>query len=103
VLSEDASDCRDQGAIRPDSKPPEATYMILTAVAITEIEAGFVNARRVYLKHRGLAVFNSDTVCLIGDMQPPSSSTPWVSRTQSLRFGTWFRVLNDEGRLIDKG
>jgi hypothetical protein len=53
----------------PDFAPPEATYMILTAVAIKEIEAGFCDGKDCLnsLKHRGLAVFNSDTVWLIGD------------------------------------
>jgi predicted transcriptional regulator len=53
----------------PNIAPPEATYMILTAVAIKEIEAGFVDGKDCLnsLKHRGLAVFNSDTTWLIGD------------------------------------
>lgn len=63
----------------PNTAPPEASYMILTAVAIREIEAGFVNGRDCLqsLKHRGLAVFNSDTVWLIGDdweVKPPISA-----------------------------
>ena len=53
----------------PNSAPVEATYMILTDVAIKEIEAGFVDGKDCLtsLKHRNLAVFNSDTVWLIGD------------------------------------
>ena len=54
----------------PDADiPPEATYMILTAVAIKEIEAGFVNGKDCLqsLKIRGLVTFNSDTVWLIGN------------------------------------
>lgn len=53
----------------PNTAPPEASYMILTAVAIREIEAGFVDGKDCLqsLKHRGLAVFNSDTTWLIGD------------------------------------
>lgn len=62
----------------PNTAPPEASYMILTAVAIKEIEAGFVDGKDCLqsLKHRGLAVFNSDTVWLIGDdweVKPPVS------------------------------
>ena len=62
----------------PNSAPPEATYMILTAVAIKEIEAGFVNGKDALtsLKHRGLAVFNSDTVWLIGDDWEETKPTP---------------------------
>jgi len=53
----------------PNSAPPEATYMILTEVAIREIEGSFVNGKDALmsLKHRSLASFNSDTVWLIGD------------------------------------
>lgn len=52
----------------PDIAPPEASYMILTAVAIKEIEAGFTDGKDALtsLKHRGLAKFNSDTTWLIG-------------------------------------
>jgi hypothetical protein len=60
----------------PDSAPADARFMILTAVAIKEIEAGFINGKDALmsLKHRGLAVFNSDTLWLIGDdwEAPPS-------------------------------
>lgn len=60
----------------PNSAPLEATYMILTAVAIKEIEAGFVNGKDALqsLKIRGLATFNSDTVWLIGDDWEPVQS-----------------------------
>jgi hypothetical protein len=59
--------------------------MILTAVAIKEIEAGFVNGKDALmsLKHRGLAVFNSDTLWLIGDdwetpQSPVQQSSPFA-------------------------
>jgi hypothetical protein len=52
--------------------------MILTDVAIKEIEAGFVDAKGALtsLKHRGLAVFNSDTTWLIGDDWEEAERTP---------------------------
>jgi len=69
----------------PNDAPPEATYMILTDVAIKEIEAGFVNGKDALtsLKHRGLAKFNSDTVWLMGDdwedpRQPTRHSVPFA-------------------------
>lgn len=53
----------------PNSAPPEATYMVLTDVALKEIDAGFVNAKSALqsLKYRGLLTYNSDTVWLLGD------------------------------------
>jgi hypothetical protein len=62
----------------PNTAPPEATYMIFTPVAIKEIEAGFVDGKDCLtsLKHRGLAVFNSDTTWLIGDEWENTPRTP---------------------------
>jgi hypothetical protein len=68
----------------PNSAPPEATYMILYAAAIKEIEAGFVDGKDCLnsLKIRGLAVYNSDTVWLIGDdwgeQQPVPRTNPFA-------------------------
>jgi hypothetical protein len=52
----------------PGGAPSEANYMMLTPIAINEIEAGFVNGKDAIqkLKHRGMAAFNSDTLWLIG-------------------------------------
>lgn len=57
----------------PEIAPPDASYMMLTDVAIKEIEAGFADGKDCLtsLKHRGLAVFNSDTLWLIGDKWGP--------------------------------
>jgi hypothetical protein len=68
----------------PDSAPPEASYMILTPVAIKEIEAGFVNGKDCLqsLKLRGLCAYNSDTTWLIGseweDYQQPMQPVPFA-------------------------
>jgi hypothetical protein len=69
----------------PETAPPEATYMMLTDVAIREIEAGFVNGKDCLnsLKIRGLATFNSDSVWLIGDdwnetRQPRMQTNPFA-------------------------
>lgn len=65
----------------PDGAPPDATYMILTAVAIKEIEAGFVNGKDALmsLKHRGLATFNSDSVWLLGDNWKETKPVPFIN------------------------
>ena len=68
----------------PNSAPPEATYMMLYAAAIKEIEAGFVDGKDCLnsLKIRGLAVYNSDTVWLMGDdwgeQQPMPRTNPFA-------------------------
>jgi hypothetical protein len=69
----------------PSIAPPEASYMILTEVAIKEIEAGFVDGKAALtsLKHRDLAAFNSDTVWLVGDVwddnpQPAPKTNPFA-------------------------
>jgi hypothetical protein len=71
----------------PEIAPPDAAYMMLTEVAIKEIEAGFVNGKDALtsLKHRDLAVFNSDTVWLVGDIwddnpQPTLKTNPFALR-----------------------
>jgi hypothetical protein len=70
----------------PNVAPLEATYMILTPVAIKEIEAGFVDGKDCLnsLKFRGLAVFNSDTTWLIGDdwepAQPVMKENPFAQQ-----------------------
>jgi hypothetical protein len=74
--------------------PVEATYMVLTDVAIREIDAGFVNAKEALhsIKHRGIFVLNSDTLWLIGPewdepeqrpMQPNpfAIKMPWETQT----------------------
>jgi hypothetical protein len=62
----------------PNGAPPDATFMMLTPVAINEIEAGFINGRDALqsLKQRGVLTFNSDTLWLIGpDWDTPQYQT----------------------------
>jgi hypothetical protein len=62
----------------PGGAPDGAAFMILTPVAVNEIEAGFVNGKDALnsLKHRGIAAFNSDTLWLIGpDWDVPQPQT----------------------------
>jgi hypothetical protein len=68
----------------PNGVPPEVTYMILTPVAIKEIEAGFVDGKDCLnsLRLRGLVVTNSDTTWLLGhdwgETWQPMQSTPFT-------------------------
>src|SRR6185369_14226793 len=52
----------------PKGAPEGARFMLLTDVAIKEIEAGFVDGKKALqsLKLRGLCEYNADTVWLIG-------------------------------------
>lgn len=64
--------------------PLDVRYMVLTDVALREIDANFVGGKEVLqkLKYRGLIDFNSDTLWLVGDgwetKQPELMTNPFA-------------------------